>query len=311
MRCSAILIGGVLVALVACSSAESSQTQQPTSTVSQTAAPGTVPPTTVAPTTVSLPTEAASTTTLGESGWRSVDPATVDGTWGFPCCAGTWMGEPSPPLPKPGQPLPSNGSYAATVTWAADPTAPLQLELRRFEPCNVVPAKPCGGLVEPDDDTPGMLDVVDSPMLPLTVPLDEHVRVVLTGVAGDAEGNIMPAMAAGTGADLADLAVAVESAFASVLMPKLASGMTSTQVVQAVSAAPEGGFVAGLNGEGWALSFVHGTAPPLWFDDPFGLSVGGGSKDPAASRGTDVLLVPSVQMINGALTVYVYAGFYP
>jgi hypothetical protein len=90
-----------------------------------------------------------------------------------------------------------------------------------------------------------------------------------------------------------------------VLMSKFESGMTPEQIVTAVSNSPEGGFIAGLDATGMSLSFVHDNAPPLLFQAPFGF------EDPAASRGTDVLKMPSIEMIDGILTVYVYAGYYP
>ena len=305
MRWRTMVVLGVLALVASCSSTQSGQSLVPATsappssvTTSSESTTTTVAPSTEAPTT----TIVAVTLPAVTPGWTQLDRDTVDGFIAFPCCASNWYGEPSPPLPQPGEALPSNGSYAVSMTWGPDPAAPLQLELRRFEQCNVLPANSCedvGGTWDPTE-----LGVDGSATLPLTVPLDDHVRIVLTGFAGFADSSATVAMAEANGADLAELAVAVEAAHASVLMPKLASGMTPDQVVAAVSAAPEGGFVAGLDGSEYSLSFVHGAAPPLLFQAAFGF------EDPSASRGTDVLGIPSVQMIEGVLTVYVYAGFY-
>jgi hypothetical protein len=238
------------------------------------------------------------------AGWHTIDPATVTGQWSFPCCASNWYGTPSPPLPSPGSALPANGSYAVSTQWGADPSAPLQLELRRFEQCNVLPAGSCEdgggtGTWQPDEmgTQPG------EPYL-LTVPLDDQVRIVLTGFAGYDDNGILASMAEGNGADLAELAMAVDAAHTSVLMSRLGSGMTPQASVEEISAHPEGGFAASLEGNGYGLSYFYDGAPPLLFQGAFGYD------DPASSRGTDVLLMPSVQMIDGVLTVYVYAGYY-
>jgi hypothetical protein len=305
MRSRLILMCAAAVVLVACSSTESGGSLQPASTPS---------PSTTATTTV-VSTTAASTTTVAETtssapvtlpavapGWTPLDPATVDAYTGFPCCASNWYGTPSPPLPLPGAGLPQNGSYRVVTSWGTDVTAPLRVVLQGFAPCGDLPVGACedeGGTWAPDS-----MGVDESTSYPLSLPLDDHIRVVLTGFAGFTDTGATAAFAEGNGADLAELALAVETAHATVIMPKFAGGMTSDQIVAAVSATPEGGFVAGLDENEYSLSFIHGDAPPLLFQTPLRY------EDPSASRGTDVLMFPSVQMIDGVLTLYVYAGFY-
>lgn len=309
MRCRMMLVCGVLVVLVACSSTESGRSLQPSATKpspettaslvtesSTTQPPTTEPPTTIAAVTIPV------TLPVVESGWRPLDRDTVDGFIGFPCCASNWYGTPSPPLPQPGDPLLPNGSYAVSASWGPDVTAPMELVLRRFEQCSLLPAGACedeGGTWSPDS-----LGVDESAAYPLTLPLDGHIRVVLTGFAGFSDSGAIAALVEGNGTDLAELAQAVEAAHAAVIMPKLAAGMTPDQIVAAISATPEGGFVAGLDESEYSLSFLHGAAPPLLFQAPVDY------EDPAGSRGTDVLKMPSIEMIDGILTLYVYAGFY-
>lgn len=302
MRRFLLCVSCLWLAVAACSS-ESSRTVAPASTTSvvETSVSTTTPPPTTPPPTALPPTTVVVDTTLPAvpSGWVEVDTASLTGHWFFPCCASNWSGEPSPPLPAPGQGLPPDGSYAVRMVWGDDVTAPLSLELHRFDLCTALPEFSCDDVGWSDTE----LGVAEESRT-ITVPLDDRVRVVLVGSTRGPDLNLEMVAAEGNGDDLAQLAVAVETAFDDVLLARLAAGMAPDEVVAEVAANPEGGFVAALDGSQYGLSFLHDGAPPLLFQNPFAYD------DPASSRGTDVLKVPSVEMVDGQLTVYVYAGYF-
>jgi len=266
----------------------------------------TTPATEAPEVTTASSTTALPTTTLPSvpRGWNPIAPEAITGQAAPPCCASNWYGTASPPLPTGATPLP-DGDYFARMEWAADPAQPLQLTVYRFEQCSLLPASACenpGGPYESDE-----LGIDESASYPLTVPLDDHVRVVLIGFSGFTEDtNALSSSAEGNGTDLAELAVAVETAYSSVLAAPLEAGYDADAILADVSANPTGGFGPGNDGSEFSLSFTYGDAPPLLFQSPFNYD----TDPPTARRGTDVLFIPSIEVVDGQLTVYVYAGFY-
>jgi len=304
----------VFALLAACSSqdartitVDSTRVTDPSTTIVATTSP-TAPPATGAPTSDVPATDAVTSTSVRDvpSGWRLLDPATITAPAVPPCCASNWMGVPSPALPAAGAPL-ANGAYHVEMQWPTSaPGQPLQLTLWRYEQCSVLPAHSCqenGGSYFPDE-----MGIDRSASSPLTVPLDAHVRVVLWGFSGyGADPTISPTVVAeGNGADLAALAVAADAAYDSVLAPRFIAGEDPWAIQRDVAAHPTGGFGPGNDGSDSSLSFTFDGAPPLLYQGAFNLQ----SSPPSLGHGTDVLYVTTVEMNDGLLTIYVYAGFY-
>lgn len=287
-----------------CSSSSGPTVVGASSTAPATAAPTSLPTdTSIEPTTTLAPTTTAAAELT--PGWMPLPTDQLTGQVAPPCCASNWYGEPSPLLPLEGGPL-SDGDYFVRYEWSNDPTAPLELELLRFEQCGLLPEGSCedvGGPYPPDE-----LGIEESVVYPLTLPLDNRVRVVLVGFRGfGAEGEeaITPA-AEGTGADLAELAAAANSAYADFLAAPLAAGYPADAIVTSLSTSPQGGFGPALDGSPFGLSFTYGEAPPLLYQVPFRYD----DSVASAGLGTDVLHITSIEVVDGQLTLYVYAGFY-
>jgi hypothetical protein len=198
----------------------------------------------------------------------------------------------------------SDGVYAITAPWGADVGAPMTAVLHRFERCAVLPEGTCQD--EGPDWPADAMGVDTSASLPVTIPLDGDLRVVVAGLAPhDGSFNLVFDVREGNGADLAALAAAVEQSFDDALLARLGAGMTPDAIVAALYTTPEAGFGPGADGAPMSLSFTSGDAPALLFQAPFRYA------DPAASRGTDVLQVVSAEVVAGLLTLYVYAAYYP
>jgi len=272
--------------------------------------------TTVAPvvtnasvTSVAPPDTRAPATTMAAltPGWVPLPVEELTGQVAPPCCASNWYGEPSPLLPAEGAALADGDYYVRYKEWSIDPAAPLELELLRFEQCGLLPEGSCedaGGPYPPDE-----LGIEASVVYPVTLPLDDQLRVVLVGFRGfaavDDPAAVTPA-SAGTGSDLAELAAAANAAYNQFLVGPLAIGYPADAIVASLSATPQGGFGPGLDGSTFSLSFTYGEAPPLLYQVPFRYTDGVAS----AGFGTDVMLINSVEVVDGQLTLFVYAGFY-
>ncbi len=261
----------------------------------------------VAPTTAAPPDTMAPTTTATPltPGWVALPTDELTGQVAPPCCASNWYGEPSPLLPVDGGPL-SDGDYFVRYEWSTDTSAPLELELLRFEQCGLLPEGSCedvGGPYQPDE-----LGIEESVVYPLTLPLDDQVRVVLVGFRGFPADGEEPATSAaeGTGSDLAELAAAANAAYDQLLAAPLNAGYPADVIVTTLATTPQGGFGPALDGSPFGLSFTYGEAPPLLYQVPFRFNDGVAS----AGMGTDVLHITSIEVVDGRLTLYVYAGFY-
>lgn len=246
--------------------------------------------------TTTTPTDASSTTTVVvvPAGWQSVDQQTLTGIIAPPCCGASWFGSPSPSFPDdPSLPL-ADGVYLLDTTWATDPAQPLVGTVARFESCTGTPAGTC------EEDFPDSLYVVEADRRPVSLPLDGHVRVVLFGFTGIE--TVSPA-AIGNGADLAELATALNAAHAALFEVPLAAGQTPEQIVTAVRANPSSGFGPSNDGSDFSVAYTYGDAPPLLWQGPF-------RSRTEAGVGTDLLRVVSLEVVDGVPTIYVYAGFY-
>lgn len=282
--------GGDAVRPAASTTTGSSETAAPTSTEAST-------------TTTTTTTPATTTSTPGARGWVPLSIGAVTGQAFPPCCADTWHGVASPPLPAADEPL-ADGAYAAQAEWSVDPRDPLLVEVRRFEQCNRLPSTACddSGSEYPDE----ALGIDESTVFSWTVPLDDTTRVVLVGFQGwDMQSDAI-VVAEGTGADLAELAAAVDVAYTEVLWARFTQGEAPADIVADVAAHPIDGWGPGADGSTLSLTFTYADAPPLLFQAPFGFE----PVPTTEARGTDVLRIVSLEVVDGALTLYVYAGYY-
>jgi hypothetical protein len=281
-----------LVALVGCSSSTSNESPETQSTGTST-----IPPVTTAPpSTPSTSTSAGGTTIAPSAGWQPIDLTGIDAQIAPPCCASDWYGTPSPALPADGAPL-LDGDYFVRIEWPADPTQPLELHLYRFESCSALPEGTCE-----DPSDPTAMGIDETTYSKLIVPLDANVRVVLTGFSG---ADTMATAAQGTGTDLGEIAAAVEDAYAQVFIARAGAGESADAIIADVRAHPVAGFGPADDGSSQSVQFEYGGAPPLLFQAPFEYT-----EPPTPGRGTDVLRITSVGVRDGAMTLYVYAGFY-
>lgn len=314
-RFTLIAVSAMALSVASCSSEKSvgpvgtTSSGASTSTTATTTATTTTPAattvaSTVAPTVVSS-TEAPTTTGAAvPRGWTQVNLENITGHVFPPCCGDTWYGIASPALPASGDAL-ADGDYWVSMEWNANPGDPLQLDVFRFEQCNLLPTNACEGMGMPYPDD--ALGVDESSSVPLTVPLDNTVRVVLVGFLGlGIDPAVNSSVSEGNGTDLAELAAAVDNAYANFVTARLAGGETREAIVADLSANPSGGWGPGLDGSQYSLSFTFGDAPPLLFQAPFGYEDG----TPGGPRGTDALLVVSVGVVDGRITVYIFAGYY-
>lgn len=276
----------------------------------------TAPPTSTAPTTTTTmaatTTVAATTTTAppttvpepSPAGWTEVDPDTVSVKAFPPCCADNWHGDVSPPLAPVGEEL-ADGPYAVATQWPADATKPLELEVFRFEQCVLLPESGCEQPGIGYDFGPDELGVDTSASRPLTVPLDQDVGVVVVGW-DTAPDNGSFVVEEATGAELAGLAVEVDQAYAEVFAAPFAAGEDPEVIVTDVLENPTGGFGPGRSSYN-AVAFSPEAGPALLFQAPFPYVDG----QPTAGRGTDVLTISSIEIVDGRTTLFVYAGYYP
>jgi hypothetical protein len=277
--------------------------------------PATTDPATAVETTPTTAVPAPATTTtlpVVDGGWTLIDG--YDGYANYPCCADTWYGVPSPELPANSGPL-ADGDYPVEIQWSEDPTAPVRLLVRRFDLCSSLPQTACEQPPIGYAFGPDQMGIDGSVEIELVVPLDEHLGVVLTGFWG--WGSALPNQASGNGADLAELARAIESAYATVVAPRIAAltgdddvyAHGAEAVVRSIVDHPEGGFGPGTECVPdipcSSLSFTHGSAPPILMQAPYGRDETG---QPIPMRGTDFLRAPSVHIDNGVITLFVFGG---
>ena len=305
------LVSVATVALLgaACSSARTieSGTASPPQVTDQadTVAPAiTVAATTPTPVTTPATTVAATTTLpVAPAGWIPIEPELITGQAAFPCCASNYYGTPSPALSGSGTSL-ADGNYAVSAIWSADPAQPMQLVIRRFEQCTVLPEGAC----EQGEYSPDELGIDDSSSVAMTLSLDEHLRVILFGFRGFSDDvGALSAAAVGNGADLARLASAVDASYAALIAAPFQAGGEPNDIVSSLAATPAGGFGTGLDGSEFSLSFTFEDAPPLLFQAAVRFDA---NDQRVAGRGIDVLGIPSLDAAGGQLTLYVYAGFY-
>ena len=280
------------------------------------ATPTTVRPSTTAPLATTTSTATAPTTVAAPAGsaWSPVDRQTVDPKVFPPCCADTWHGAASPPLAPEGEQL-VDGDYAVTMHWPDDLSQPLQLEVTRFEQCELLPEFACESQQEPYQADQLGVDVSASRLL--SVPLDDTVGVVMVGwdptvVDGDAL-----VVEQATGTELAALANEVDGAYDVVFASRFLAGEDPDAIVTDVVANPTGGFVPTTWME--TLVFVPTTGPPIMFQGIFPVVNDTRASEPDPNwvpvrepgRGVDHMWIKSIQVVEGQITLHVYAGYVP
>jgi len=254
-------------------------------------------------TVAATPETEAPTTTVADAfarGWQTIDFFPL-GLYP-PFEQSNWIGVPSPALPtSPGQPL-ADGLYPITVSWDPSSSTTLSVEVGRLDLCSGLPEFSCideGGPFQPDE-----VGVDDSVRYPMAVPLDGSVGTALVGY--DCDGIA----ATGNGADLASLLIAFDEAYRRTLAPKVESGADGFETMEAISAAPVDGF-SGANAEcpdfGFGgLVFRSGDAPPVLLQIISSLD---DDNQHVLVTPTEIIRAHTVQVIDGAMTFYWYAGF--
>ncbi len=182
--------------------------------------------------------------------------------------------------------------YAAS--YVGQDASTLELEIRRFETCDVLGEPLCfPGPYGPTDL--GISDVVEGTV---AVPLDTSTRVIISGwECGQVVGQ-------GNGVDLSAIYTAIAQDYDAAFGPGLAAGTEPSAIVENVRAAPVGGFGIPVCDDNYSLEWRFGGAPAVLVQWPFDWQTDGWL-DPAT------LLVPTVIEVNGSTTtVYLYAGFY-
>ncbi len=314
-----------LTCTVALAVASCGSDRQATSTVDTvTSAPASTiaPSTTVRPSTTAPPATTSTTsapTTLPASlgaGWSPVDGQTVNPKVFPPCCADTWHGAVSPPFAPAGEPL-ADGDYAVTMRWPDDLSQPLQLELHRFEQCALLAEFAC----EPQEAPyqPDQLGIDESVSRPLTVPLDGQVGVVVVGWDPTIQDDDRFVVEQATGTELAALATEVDRAYDDVFASRFLAGEDPDAIVADVFANPTGGFVPAPNASTGALAFVPTAGPPLVFQWVFPVVDDTTPLEPdpnyrptlGLGRGADHLGIWSIEVVDGQITLHVYAGYVP
>ena len=233
-----------------------------------------------------------------------IDTESVTGQLFPPCCADTWHGVPSPPFGSADQQL-VDGDYPVRGEWPDRSGEQLHLDVYRFEQCGVLPEFSCEsreGAYDPDQ-----LGVDESVARVLTVPLDGSVGVLVAGFAADEDGSGIVVVEQATGYEMATLVAEVDQAYSEVFASRFEVGEDPDAIVADVRATPVGGFGPQDAGGVGALEFVPDAGPPLLFQQIFPYVDG----QRVVGRGSDVLTIRSIEVIDGQITINVYASYSP
>ena len=288
-----------------------STTAATTTTTTTTTNAATTPNTTTTTTKTTTTTIAATTmpptsaVTVVPAGWSAVDRESLSSKAFPPCCGDTWHGHVSPVLPPVGQPL-ADGPYAVAMQWPDDPSQPLELEVFRFEQCALLPQQSCESPAEEAGYGPDELGVDASASRPLTVALDEHVRVVVVGWDDNSLESDGFIVEQANGTNFAELTMEVNQAYAAVFADRFLAGEDPNAIIADVLADPTGGFAPAAN-ENHGFIFTPESGPPLLFQVIFPYVDG----QRVAWRGTEPPAIRSIDIADEQVTVYVYAAYVP
>ena len=280
-------------------------TEAAETTAPETTEPDTTPPDTTEP----ASTEPATTESapLFPAGWQPSD--LPDSQVIAPKAEENWTGVPSPPLPASGEQL-ADGIYPADqVAWEPQDPESLGITVQRLDLCTDLPEDACINYGEPFQPTE--LGVNESTTLPLTVSLDDSVGVVMIGY------ECTSIVKKGNGADLSALYTAFDSAYTATIGSQLAAdGSNDQAIIEALTKAPANGFSGASttcpenldNG----LVYKTGDAPPILMQTITGFVYNDATGDydrppltPLSATGLEV-----VEVEDGHMTLYIYAGFF-
>lgn len=279
---------------------EATESTEPETTEAETTEPETTEPASTEPaTTAAAP--------LFPAGWR---PAELPESQVIaPKAEENWTGVPSPPLPASGEQL-ADGIYPADqVAWEPQDPESLGITVQRLDLCTDLPEDACINYGEPFQPTE--LGVNESTTLPLTISLDDTVGVVMIGY------ECTSIVKSGNGADLSALYAAFDSAYSSTIASQLAPDASNAQaIVEALTKSPANGFSGAATScpENFdsGLVFKSGDAPPILMQTitNFVYNESTGDYDQPPLTPLSATGLESVEIKDGHMTLYIYAGFF-
>jgi hypothetical protein len=280
---------------------EVSTTDAPETTEAETTEPETTEPASTEPATTE------SSPPLFPAGWQPFE-LTAAGVIA-PKAEDNWTGVPSPPLPPAGQPL-ADGIYPAdAVAWEPQDPESLGISVQRLDLCTDLPEAACINYGEPYQPTE--LGVNASTTLPLTIALDDTVGVVMIGY------ECTSIVKKGNGADLSALYTAFESAYTSTIASQLTpDGSNDQAIIEALTKSPTNGFSGASTDcpENFdsGLVFKNAAAPAILMQTITGFvyndSTGDYDRPPLTP--TSATGLETVEVKDGHMTLYIYAGFF-
>jgi hypothetical protein len=221
------------------------------------------------------------------------------------CCGANATGPVSPAFAPAGQPL-ADGFYWADVTsWSPDDPTRLGISMRRLVPC----ADGVRECTPNADGTYGEGEVgLSDDERTLEVPLDASTVVELFGVEPvQASSGTDPANRRSDGTALSELLSALAASYDELIWEPIAGGSSPEAVVADLRSQPQGGFSPAPLDVG-ELFFTHDDAPAVLLQ-----SVAARDDDnvlqPLPRSGTSPVDLTAIEVRDGALILYFYAGF--
>jgi len=267
----------------------------------ETTTPSTTPTTPAATTQATTPTTVPSTPPVAET-WSSA-PLPTFGL--VTCCGANATGPASPEFTPTGQSLADGFYWADVSSWSPDDPTRLGISVRRRVPC-------ADGVREcfPDaDGTYGPDEVgLSDDERTLEVPLDSSTAIELFGVEPvQASSGTDGVNRRSDGTALAELLSALATSYDELIATPIAGGTSPETVVNDLRTNPRGGFSSAPVDVG-ELFFTHADAPAVLLQ-----SVASRDDDnvlqPLPRSGTSVVDLAVLEVRDGALILYFYAGF--
>jgi hypothetical protein len=276
-----------------------------TSVATTIVAPGTTEETTTTSTTVPETT----TTEAPVVGWTAIE--SFPSLAYLPCCGSNWNGSRSPGIPADQAAPLLPGMYFASRVEDDVSTDEISFVVSRFEACSELPAQAC----EPGPWTDQDMGIVEPPGRGFTLPLDDTIRVGLSGF------NCAPDQQVANAAELKSLMIDFDSSYDQLLGGPFDEGESPDVLVAALQQTPTGGFSApsgpGCNqaddpGEGTRFGLVWRgeTGPPILMQNQFAFDDVGDPSAPESASAEWIRLTALEIAADGTPTLYFYAGFY-
>ncbi|MET0325312.1 MAG: hypothetical protein ABW219_08825 [Ilumatobacteraceae bacterium] len=306
LAAAAVTIALVLVTRPADTTIAPADTLAPSTPTTVASAPTTVAPgpTSAPASTPSTPLETTSVTSVGAAPWVDAD---LPGFVFMSCCGASRTDPPSPELTAAPAPL-TDGRYPAeVVSWSPDDPTRLVLAVGRFVPC-AVGVVDCGGGIDGQTFGPDETGVTTDQPRTLELTLDGSVGVGLVGIdlTQEPADRMMGRMVAGDGTGLATLWSALAAAYDAEIAGPLAGGASGEAIAADLGANPRAGFSSAREDLLGTLYFSTGDdAPALLLQGITGI----GGVGPVERSGTAATHLTGIEVVDGRITVYVYAGF--